>query len=372
MVEYQIEDTFTSDPVDMGWSKFAGLSLDWDTAEKIGGTIGSDINARYSKFLGKAQLPTDNIISRFVVMAENVGVDSAPALIGLFNSKTAIGKDECFAIKLLTDALDIRPQVYIAYNDGITKIESTSTFSLTASTKYVITLRYVPEDGKAYVGIYDFLTETLLSEISVNIDSTKSFSLNQVGMSEMSSTYANPADVWAYEVDALGEPDPVVYADLYCTPADARQMTNLDAVNDMSDYTIAQIETIFAMPQVDSRFRSEGYAAPFLFGDDTPPLIRTITALLTSAYAARKSYVGHDPNDSPVYKDILKEVNKIWEDLLDGQLELLDKDGNWIERSQSTSSDMRSTTEGQTALFSLDDLPDITNVISGGLYIGDS
>jgi len=372
MTDYQIEDTFISDPEDMGWSVFAGTSLDWDSLEKIGGSLGSDVDARYSKFLGKAQLPTDNIISRFILMAENIGVNSAPALIGLFNSKTVEGQDECFAIKLLTDSNDIRPQVYIAYNDGATKIESTSTYSLTAGTKYVISLRYVPEDGKAYVGIYDFLTETLLSEISVNIDSTKSFSLNQAGISEMSATYANTADVWVYEVDALGEPDPIIYASLYCTPSEARLMTNLDTVNDMSDSMIAQIETIYAIPQVNSHFRSEGYDAPFDTGDDTPPLIRTITALLTSAYAARKSYIGHDPNESPVYAAVLKEVNSIWKSLLNGELELLDIDNNWIERTLETSSGMLSTTDGQTALFSLDDVPDITEVISGGLYDGDT
>ena len=147
-------------------------------------------------------------------------------------------------------------------------------------------------------------------------------------------------------------------------------MVNLDAVQDMTDNTIAMIETTFAIPQVNSRFRSEGYAAPFETGDDTPPLVRTITALLTAAYAARKSYIAIDPSDSPVYKDLLKEVNDIWKALLNGEMELLDKDDNIMERGLATSTDMLSTTEGEYNLFTLDDTPDIDSVMSGRGYIG--
>jgi len=157
---------------------------------------------------------------------------------------------------------------------------------------------------------------------------------------------------------------------LYATPEQIRKLTNLDACQDMGDSMIAQIETVYAIPQINSKFRAEGYDAPFDTGDDTPPLIRTITALLTVAYIARKSYTGHSPSESPLYESMLDEVNEIWQQLHNGELELIDKDGNWIERTMETSTDMLSTTEGQLTLFTLDDVPDITSVMTGRGYVG--
>ena len=368
-IVYQIEDVFTTDPTLSGWAQKQGVTMDWDSVEKVGGNLGVDANCRYIKFLGKPLTQEDNITALFTVMVDNAAAGTGKAIVGFFNVSESEGKDECFGLLIDTSTGNIRPQIYVAYDDG-TKLTGAGAYGMTDGTKYVIAIRYVPEDGLAYIQIYDFVTQQLLWTDSVSIDSTKTFELNQVGISEHSTAFVTTAEAWIYDMYAVAEPEPVVYADLYCTPGEARSLTNLDAVQDMTDDSIAQLETIFAIPQVNSRFRSEGYPAPFDTGDDTPPLVRTITALLTAAYAARKSYVSVDPSDSPVYKDLLGEVNKLWKDILDGMLELLDKNGDLMERGLATSTDMLSTTEGQLNLFTLDDVPDIDTVMSGRLYIG--
>lgn len=367
-MEYQIENEFTSNPARFGWGQKGGASFDWDSVEKVGGQLGQDADARYQKYLPKGLSEAEQLIATFTIMVDNAILNSAKGLIGFFNSDEGIGKEQCFGFIIDNSTGTPKPNVYLAYDDG-TKLTGTGSYSLTQGDKYVCTIRHVPEDGKAYLQIYDFLTEQLLFTEYITLDSTKTFTMQQVGMSEIETATLN-VEMWMYEVLAVGEPDTIVYADLYCTPGEARSMVNLDAVQDMTDNTIAQIETVYAIPQVDSRFRSEGYAAPFKYGDDTPPLVRTITALLTAAYAARKAYVSVDPSESPVYKDLLKEVNELWKALKNGDLELLNKDGNIIERTEETSSRMLSTTEGQSELFTLDDVPDIDEVMSGRLYIG--
>ncbi|MBW1858004.1 MAG: hypothetical protein JRI42_06995, partial [Deltaproteobacteria bacterium] len=336
---YEIESDFTKDPANMGWLQQGGSSIAWNTVDAIGGSIGAVPDMRYHKFLGKKYQPNEFISALFALEVGVVPIDNAIALLGFFDSQESSAED--LTLSIYIDGT--RLHLYVAYDDASNK-KSTDFITILDSKKYICAIRNVPEDGKAYLGLYDFLTQQLIQEISMDIDSTKNFDLNQVGLSEWNST-DNVYNVWAYEINAIGDPETIVYEDLYCTPEQARQMTNLDELNDMSDSTLASLETVFAMPQVDARFRAEGYGAPFKTGDDTPPLIRAITALLTSAYAARKSYIGHDPNDSPVYKDVLKEVNAIWKSLLNGELELLDIDGNWIERDQPTSTDMLSTTE---------------------------
>lgn len=368
MMEYQIENAFTSNPAKKGWVQFGGTSFSWDSLEKVGGKLGQDVDARYIKYIPKDLSEADQLIATFTIMIDNAILNSAKGLIGFFNSNEPTGKEQCFGFLVDNSTGTPKPNVYLAYDDG-TKLTGTGSYSLTQGDKYVCTIRHVPEDGKAYLQIYDFLTEQLLFTEYIILDSTKTFTVQQVGMSEIETATLN-AEMWLYEVLAVGEPETTIYADMYCTPGEARSMVNLDAVHDMTDNTISQIESVYAIPQVDSRFRSEGYTAPFSYGEDTPPLVRTITALLTAAYAARKSYVSVDPSDSPVYKDLLKEVNELWKSLKNGDLELLDKDGNWIERSEETSSNMLSTTEGEYNLFNLDDVPDIEDIMSGRLYNG--
>ena len=355
MTDYQIEDDFLTDPTLKGWIKLAGTSLDWDTVDRIGGSLGTDPDARYAKFLGKAQTEADNILASFVVLGDNAPAFTLASLIGFFNSNEAAGQEECLAIKFKASLGGIVPQIYVAYDDG-TKLESSSLTSLSFGSKYIISLIHSPEDKTASIHVYDFLTGTLLFEVSIEINTSKSFTLNQVGISEVSNNYGFTTDDWVYLVEALGEPEPVVYSTLYCTPEEARKMTNLDVVQDMSDEMLAQIERVYAMPQVDARFRSEGYAAPFSAGDNTPPLIKTVTALLTAAYACKKAYTGHAQNESPNYAALLEEVNEIWDSFLAGKMELIDITGVWIERTLDTSTDMLSTTEGTESTFTLDDI----------------
>lgn len=368
-LEYQVVDVFTTDPKLNGWQQDQGTSLDWDTVEKIGGNLGADVDCRYIKYLGKVLTEADNIIARFTFMADNAAVGTGKVIVGFFNVGESIGKDECFGMLIDTSTGSIRPHVYVAYSGG-TKLTGTDVYNLVAGTKYIAAIRYVPEDGKAYLQIYDFITEQLLFKELVTIDTTKTFELNQVGISEYDTAGDTNAEAWIYDTNAVADPEPIVYDDLYATPEQIRKMTNLDAVQDMTDSMIAQIETVYAIPQVNSKFRAEGYAAPFDAGDDTPPLIRTITALLSAAYCARKSYVSHAPSESPVYESLLKEVNEIWEQLHNGELELIDIIGGIIERTETTSTDMLSTTEGQITLFTLNDEPDITTVMTGRSYFG--
>jgi len=370
MTDYQIEDIFTIDPELNGWLQKQGATLDWDSIEKVGGNLGADDNCRYIKFLGKSLSKSDNITALFTIMADNAAAGTGKALIGFFNINESEGKDECFCLLLDTSTGSIVPHIYIAYNDGITKIVGIGTYTLGAGKKYVIAIRHVPEDGQAYLEIFDFTTQQLLFTESITLDTTKSFTFNQVGLSEYEAIILQTSEVWIYDMNAVAEPEAIVYSELYATPEQVRKMTNLDAIQDMTDEMIAQIETVYAIPQVNAKFRSEGYQAPFDTGDDTPPLVRTITALLTAAYAGRKSYTGHAPNESPLYETLLEEVNNIWTDILNGKMELLDKLGNWIERTEETSTDMLSTTEGQCQLFTLNDPPDITSVMTGRFYIG--
>ena len=371
MTVYQIEDVFTTDPTLNGWAQKQGVTMDWDTVEKVGGNLGVDANCRYIKFLGKPLTQEDNITALFTVMVDNAAAGTGKAIAGFFNVNESEGKDECFGLLIDTSGGGYLPHVYVAYDDG-TKITGAGFYGLVGGTKYVIAIRYVPEDSKAYLQIYDFVTQQLLFTDVLTIDATKTFELNQVGISEHDVAFNTSAEAWIYDMNAVAEPEPIVYSSLYATPEQVRKMTNLDAIQDMDDEMLAQIETVYAIPQVNSRFRSEGYPAPFDSGDDTPPLIRTITALLTVAYAARKSYTGHSQNESPLYESMLEEVNTLWEDILNGKMELLDKDGGWVERTLPTSTDMLSTTEGECQLFTLDDPPDITEVMAGRFYIAPS
>jgi hypothetical protein len=355
MVEYQIEDVFTTNPTLNGWVQFGGASLNWDGLEKVGGILGADDNCRYNKYLGKTLNNTDNILASFTFMVDDITTLSGEAIIGFFDVNRAHGKEHCFGMVLRTSSGVAHPHVYIAYSDG-TKVEGTASYTLNNGDKYVAAIRYVPEDSKAYLEIYDFLTQTLLFQEDVSTISTKSLSLNQIGISEVILKTIPDGEAWIYDMNAVGEPEPVVYSSLYCTPEEARKMTNLDAVQDMTDEMVAQIERVYAMPQIDARFRSEGYQAPFQSGTNTPPLVRTIAALLTAAYACKKSYIGHAPSDSPTYETLLEEVNKLWDDILKGKLELISASGNWIERTLATSTDMLSTTEGIKAPFNADDL----------------
>lgn len=369
VVDYQVVDVFDTDPTKKGWAQFAGASFAWDTVDKVGGQLGQDVNARYIKYLGKVLTQADQIIASFTFMVENIGISSANGLMGFFNVDETEGIDECVAMLIDNSTGTSRPHIYVAYDDGTTKITGADTYNLVQGTKYVAVIRYVPEDGRAYLQLYDFLTEQLLFEEVVTINTAKTFELNQVGMSETATGTLN-VEAWMYDMNAVGDPDPIVYTTLYAKPDEIRDMTNLDAVKGMTDNTLSRIETVYAIPQVNSRFRAEGYAAPFSAGDNTPPLVRTISALLTAAYAARASYTGHSPNESPLYASSLKEVNELWKSIMNGELELIDIGGSIIERTLGTSTDMLSTTEGQITLFTLNDVPDITEVMSGRLYVG--
>lgn len=371
MTDYQIEDTFVADPKYAGWSIFQGASLDWNNVDAIGGEVGSDADARYSKFIGKPLTQSDNITSLMTVLIKSAMLGSPSVLFGFFNANRAHGQEECLGIKINAGTGLPKVHLYIAYSDG-TKIDESTIFAMSQNVKYIFGLRHSPEDGKAYLEIYDYLTEQLLFEYSTDLDETKTFYVNQIGISEMNASFVETMEIWSYSVKAVGEPEPIVYSELYCTPGEARDMTNLDRVQDMDDYTLSRIEVIYAIPQVNARFRSEGYSVPFDTGDETPPLIRTITALLTAAFAAKKAYIGHAPSESPNWDALLNEVNSIFKRFLQGQMELVTVGGDWIERTLPTSTDMLSTTEDRTTLFSLDDVPDITAVISGGAYIGRS
>ena len=157
--------------------------------------------------------------------------------------------------------------------------------------------------------------------------------------------------------------------EIYCTTDQARILSELDT-EEMPNATFEIVQEIFAVPIVDSRFRAEGYAVPFATVPNTPPLVRSMTAMLTAAYASKSSYEGHDPNESPNYDTLMRRINKLFKDILDGDLELLDKSGNIILRTQTTSTGMLSTTDGEEPLFNLDDVPDITEIMSDGVYIG--
>lgn len=370
MVEYQIENVFTTLPSRNGWQQKDGSSFNWDALEKIGGQLGADANARYLKYLPKDLIQTDPLIASFTVMVDDVVVDSSGVCFGFFNSSEPGLLKSVFGMMVSNLTGASHPSLYLAYMDG-TIILGSGAYTFNQGDKYVCVIRYVPEDLKAYLEVYDFLTQALLYSENINIDETKTFIMQQVGMSEV-LLHAPPLDAvgWMYEVKAVAEPEAVVYADLYSTPEEIRSLTNLDAVKDMSDAQLVVLERIFAIPQVNARFRAEGYSAPFTAGDETPPLVRSITGLLSAAYAARKSYIGHAPSESPAYKAYLDEVNALWKGILNGEYELIDHHGNRIERNEATSTDMLSTTEGQYTLFTLDDLPDITTVLPGGIYVG--
>ena len=369
-VAYQVVDVFTTDPTLKGWSQIQGTTMAWDSTEKVGVGLGSDADCRYIKYLGKPLTQSDYLIALFTFMTDNVALNTGSFLVGFFNVGESVGKDECVALFVDNSSGAPRPHIYIAYDDGTTKVIGTGSFTLNEGDKYVACIRHVPEDAKAYLDIYDFVTQQLLFSENITIDEDKTFSLNQVGISEYGISVAGGSEGWIYDMNAVAEPEPIDYASLYATPEQIRKLTNLDACQDMDDAMLAQIQTVYAIPQVNSKFRAEGYDAPFDTGDDTPPLIRTITALLTVAYVARKSYTGHSPNESPLYESMLEEINEIWMQLHKGELELIDKDGNWIQRSMATSTDMLSTTEGQLTLFTLDDVPDITSVMTGRGYFG--
>jgi len=369
MTEYQIDDVFTSNPAKSGWQQFQGTSLDWDSLEKVGGELGHDEDCRYIKYLGKALNQQDNITALFTFMVDNCLIGSADAIIGFFNVDRAAGKDECFGMKVICATGNPQPQLYIAYDDS-TKQTTSGLFTFTQGSKYLIAVRFVPEDNKAYLEVYDFLTQTLLHELYIVLDETKSFTLNQVGISEVDTVGSPKSEAWIYDFKAVGDTEPVDYSNLYATPDEVRQLTNLDAVQDMTDSQIANIILTMAMPQVNARFRAEAYDAPFDTGDNTPPMVRTITALLSAAYAARVSYIGHAPSESPAYAAYLDEVNTLWKSILSGYYELLDINGQWIERTEATSTDMLTTTSGQTVLFTLDDFPDITDIMTGGSFGG--
>lgn len=360
MVEYQIEDVFTKDPAEQGWVQFSGTELIWDAIEKVGGNLQTDDKSRYVKYLGKAMTHLNNILASFTFTIDEIMASSGDAIVGFFQVGEPDGKEHCFGMILRTSSGVAIPHIYVAYSDG-TKIESTGTFSLVDEEKYVAAIRYVPEDRKAYLEIYDFLTQQLIFQEDITINVTKSLSLNQVGISQVGGYTWMKGAAWIYDMNAISEPMPIVYSSLYCTPEEARKMTNLDAVQDMTDDMLVQIERIYSMPQIDARFRSEGYLAPFASGTNTPPLVRTISALLTAAYACKKAYIGHAPSESPNYDALLKEVNDLWVEILKGKLELIDASGNWIERTQRTSTDMLSTTAGQTSsvsrIFTLDGCP---------------
>jgi hypothetical protein len=352
MVDYQIEDVFTTNPALKGWIQFGDININWDGIEKVGGHLGADDISRYVKYLGKTLTQANQMMAAFTFVSEPKRNDHA--IFGFFDVNTPIGKQHCFGMILnATGVGTSHANVYIAYSDG-TIVQGNTVYPLNSGDKYFGAIRYIPEDGKAYLEIYDFLTQQLLFQDEIILNTSKSLSLNQIGMSLVDLYMIMvPSLAWMYDMKAVAELEPVVYSSLYCTPEEARKMTNLDAVQDMTDDMLAQIERIYAMPQVDARFRSEGYSAPFLKGEDAPPLIRAVTALLTAAYACKKSYIGHAPSESPNYEALLEEVNKIWDDLLKGKLELINVSGEWIERTKQTSTDMLSTTAGKTNTFSL-------------------
>jgi len=154
----------------------------------------------------------------------------------------------------------------------------------------------------------------------------------------------------------------------YCTATEARILTHL-TVDEMSDNDLNAIQSLFAVPQIDSRFRAEGYAVPFDVSPDAPPLVRSLSAMLTAAYAVKRSYTGHSPNECP-WQDLLDEINEIFKAISKGDMEVIDIDGNLIPRTLATSGDMKSTTEGELSLFTLDDPPNIEEVMAGRSYVG--
>lgn len=371
-IEYQIDNVFTNDPTLRGWGQFEGASFAWDSSEKVGGLLGIDADARYIKYLPKDLTEADHLIARFVFEVEDVVANTGGVLFGFFNTTESGITKHVFGLRVINSTGTPVPRLDLAYSDG-TLVSGTGVYALTPATKYIAVVRYVPEDGQAYLTIYDFLTEQVLFEDIIALNTAKDFLMQQVGMSETGIASVQTAKGWLYEVKAVSDPETVVYTSLYCTPEEARGMTNLDAVTDMSDAELVQIERIFVIPTVNARFRSEGYAAPFEYGTDTPPVIRTISALLTAMYAAKKAYLGHSPSESPNYDALLNEVNSLYKKVLTGQLELLDKNNAWIERTLATSTDMLSTNDDdELALFTLDDVPDITDIMSGRLYVGRS
>lgn len=357
--EYVIMENFETDPEESGWYEEPDLErFQWEEELKIlSGRIDDD--NRYIRYLSKFYDKTDILEFKTMVHGMIEWVSPDPRAIGLmgFGKKDTPTSEAFVGLEIKHEPLTIR----IRINDEV----STEGLEMELDEKLVLFFRYVPEDNKAYLSSYDQLTGQPLEEISMDIALEVDFKVNQTGIFSEDGAYWH---LMVYYFNSIRIYE-TIYSGLYCTPEEARKLTNLDAAKDMSDNMFAQLIKIYSMPQVNSRFRAEGYRTPFYTDERTPPLIRTIAALLTAAYAGKKSYTGHSQNENPVYKELLKEVNDLFEGLSYGDYELLDVDGSIINRSLHTSTDMRSTTEGRTGIFSLDDVPDITELIKGGRII---
>ena len=385
-MSYEFDEKFEVFPVEWVFQNPLG-KVDWDLIkEAIGGEwvrrSGQKIQAIY-KDLGETLDETSEKIELkidFEFDINNLPSDYIYTLIGLAKAAD-IGtvtpvtpKNQvvvAFGSKGDAPLIVGRIGVWVIDSSGVVyseevDLDSTEILDWWQSKDRTFTLKYIPKDAPAipvpklqlidenYKGeIVRLIDFALPSGLEFDVDSIGAFNYPVAPFQEVWGSNA-----WIKRIQAFPTEAPESATDLYCTAEEARILSALDKVKDKTDDEMNTLQRLFVIPDIDTKFRAEGYRTPFEKDARTPPVIRTMAAILTAAYASKSVYAGVSQNESPEWVALRKEANKMFMEINNGDRELMDIDANWIQRTQPTSSDMLSTTEGEEEVFSLDNIPD--------------
>lgn len=134
-------------------------------------------------------------------------------------------------------------------------------------------------------------------------------------------------------------------AHAYCSPADVREMTNAQQNIDLTDDQAFHFIRL-AMAEIDSCCAGV-YNVPFVAwaeplswvpADNIPPLIRTWCEKLASSYVMRELYIARaGKNQSPYGDKLFWEASELCRKMKNGEIPLLDTNGDPIQPIQQAS-----------------------------------
>lgn len=344
---WEISEDFQTDPTARGWAKI-GTDLDWDnTEEAIGGNFNGSSAARYYKALTANKSLTDIFEAIFNLRIASYD-SSGEAYAGLMSAGTW-NEDAIFVALLENEAY-----LYLCYASGQGTQISVSSVSLTVGTIYQCVIRNDPILNAVYLEIFDD-EGNAVGNVGIAVPAGKTITVGQVGIVNNDGTAVDMV-AWCEEVRAI--PSSLTAETLYCTPA---EVTDLIAILDNTvDFTESQARSIIfnlTHAKLNAWFKAIGFDVPFDTGTSTPPMIRSLAIRLSTYYALFKLYTGHSPNEVGTMSSLKKEIKDDLKDLKDGDMELLDVDGDIIEAIIANG--LQSTTEGEEDVFTLEDVPDI-------------
>lgn len=152
----------------------------------------------------------------------------------------------------------------------------------------------------------------------------------------------------------------------YCDKDDVRDLTGIDSIASED----RQVEKIIGMAQaeIEATLKAAGFPTEdWTTNALTPNKIQVLCCKLASGFLLRVQYTGESPNESKQAAIWVNSARKQLDRIAMGEELIIDTGGELVIVDTDVSGETLKTTDTK-AVFDLDDVGDMEDVVDGGVY----